>query len=47
MSLASSGWEANVVLASPVFFLVDPLTEWQAEQSLEVLCNVCSYCART
>ena len=36
--LASSGcWEASVVLASAVFFLVHCLTRKQAEQSLDFL----------
>ena len=38
VSLASSDcWEANVVLASAVFFLANRLTQRQAEQSLEFL----------
>ena len=39
--LASSGcWVANVVLVSAVFFLVYPLPQRQAEQSLELLCGL-------
>ena len=33
-----------MVLASPVFFLVYPLTKWQAERSLEVLCDLGGHC---
>ena len=35
-----------VVLGNVVFFLVYPLTQWRAEQTLEVLCDLGVFFAR-